>query len=117
MAKRAAFSGDRNDPKRNKSLAIRKVLENMPKAKGAEIAAEVKKQFGHTVGVNRIYMVKTKLNAKPPARAKHAPPAAPTKHRISSASQWVEAIRLAKKLLEATGTVADATALLKAVEH
>ena len=46
-----------------------------------------------------------------------AAPAAPTKHRISSASQWIEAIGLAKKLLEATGSVADATALLKAVEH
>ena len=47
------------------------------KAKGAEIAAEVKKQFGHTVGVNRIYMVKTKLHAKPPARSKDLPRAAP----------------------------------------
>ena len=117
MAKRAAFSGDRNDPKRNKSLAIRKVLDTMPNAKGAEIAAEVKKQFGHTVGVNRIYMVKTKLHAKPPARSKNSAPAAPTKHRIASASQWIEAIGLAKKLLEATGSVTDATALLKAVEH
>ena len=117
MAKRSAFSGDRNDPKRNKSLAIRKVLDTMPKAKGTEIAAEVKKQFGHNVGVNRIYMVKTKLNAKPPGRSKHSPPAPPTKHRISSAAQWIEAIGLAKKLLKATGSVSDAIALLKAVEH
>ena len=118
MTKKATSrNSDRLDPHKNKSLAIRKVLDTMPKAKGAEIAAEVKKQFGHTVGVNRIYMVKTKLHAKPPARSKHSAPAAPTKHRISSAAQWVEAIRLAKKLLEVTGSVSDATALLKAVEH
>jgi hypothetical protein len=117
MAKRAAFSGDRKDPKNNKTLAIRKVLQAMPKSSGAEIVAEVKKQFGHNISVNRVYMVKTKLNKKPRS-AKAAPAAAAAgPSKLSSADQWVEAIRIAKKLLEATGSVADATALLKAVEQ
>lgn len=117
MAKRAAFSGDRKDPKNNKSLAIRKVLESMPKASGAEVAAEVKKQYGHNVGVNRVYMVKTKINKKPRRSKVTAAAAATAPHKLSSATQWVEAIRLAKKLLEVTGSVSDATALLKAVEQ
>src|SRR5262245_1274994 len=73
VAKKAqALSGDRSDPKQNKSLAIRTVVNDMPKAKGSEVAAEVKKQFGHEVSLNHIYMVKTKLNIKASARAKAA---------------------------------------------
>jgi hypothetical protein len=34
----------------------------------------------------------------------------------SSAAQWVDAIKIARQLLKATGSVANATALLKAVE-
>ena len=65
MAKKSkAFSGDRTDPKQNKSLAIRTVLKGMPNGKGSEIADEVKKQFGHTVSVNQIYMLKTKANMR-----------------------------------------------------
>jgi len=55
MAKKAkAFTGDRKDPKQNKSLAIRTVLKSMPSKKATEVAAEVKKQFGHAVSVNQI---------------------------------------------------------------
>ena len=36
----------------------------MPKAKAAEVAEEVKKQFGHAVGVNQISMIKTKKTMK-----------------------------------------------------
>jgi hypothetical protein len=34
----------------------------------------------------------------------------------SSAAEWVGAIKIARQLLKATGSVANATALLKAVE-
>ena len=34
----------------------------------------------------------------------------------SSAAQWVDAIKIARQLLKATGNVANATALLKAVD-
>jgi len=62
--------------------------------------------------------VKTKINKKPRrSKAPAAAAAAVVPHKLSSATQWVEAIRLAKKLLEATGSVSDATALLKAVEQ
>jgi len=35
---------------------------------------------------------------------------------MTSAALWVEAIKLARQLLRATGSVANATALLKAVD-
>jgi hypothetical protein len=116
--KKSAFKGDRQDPKQNKSLAIRTVLEGMPKAKASEVAEEVKKQFGHSVSVNQIYMIKTKKNIKA-ARgnverrqvASSANGAVP-----SGAAAWVEAIKYARQLLSATGSVQNATALLKAIE-
>jgi hypothetical protein len=114
MAKRAS-GGDRSDPKANKSLAIRTVLARMPKAKASEIVATVKKEFGHDVKQNMVYMVKTKANmaadrrGRPSGNGKNDSP-------ISSAAQWVEAIKFARQLLNATGSVANATALLKAIE-
>ena len=113
--KKSAFSGDRSDPKSNKSLAIRTVLQGMPNAKAAEVAAEVKKQFGHSVGVNRIYMVKAKKTMRRGRKAgrkagRPAGAAAP-----SSAASWVDAIKLAKQLLSAAGSVDNAVAVLKAI--
>jgi hypothetical protein len=59
MAKKVrAFTGDRTDPTQNKSLAIRTVLKTMPTSKANDVAAEVKKQFGHAVSVNQIYMIR-----------------------------------------------------------
>ena len=119
MAKkaRAAFSGDRKDPKQNKSLAIRTVLKGMPNAKGAEIAAEVKKQFGHTVGVNQIYMTKTKVGMRKSSKAnkKAGRPATPEANQLSSPAAWVQAIKLVKQLLEVTGSPETAIALIKAM--
>jgi|SRR6187200_2151956 hypothetical protein len=118
MAKkaRAAFSGDRTDPKQNKSLAIRTVLKGMPNAKGAEVAAEVKKQFGHSVGVNQIYMTKTKLGMRKHAKAERkAGRPSPAGNLLASPAQWVEAIKLAKHLLSVTGSTETAIALLKAM--
>jgi hypothetical protein len=116
MAKKSsAAGGDRSDPKQNKSLAIRTVLGGMPNAKASEIAAEVKKQFGHAVSVNQIYMIKTKTSMAKQPKAERKARAASNKGELSSAALWVEAIKLAKQLLSATGSVENAAALLKAV--
>ena len=113
MAKKAAGS-DRSDPKKNKSLAIRNVLKTMPKGKASEVAAAVKKEYGHDVSQNMIYMVKTKRTIARTHKAKGRS-GAPKGTGMSSANQWVEAIHHAKELLKATGNVANATALLNAV--
>ena len=111
-----AKKSDRSDPKANKSLAIRNVLKKMPNAKATEVADAVKKEYGHTVGVNIIYMVKTKLNMSSERKKTGA---AKTKSNSStpmtSAVLWVDAIKSARALIEATGSVANATALLKAL--
>jgi hypothetical protein len=114
MPKKAAAKSDRTDPKHNKSLAIRMVLKTMPKAKASEVAAAVKKEYGHDVSQNMIYMVKTKKNIARAGRAKGRV-GAPARARMSSATQWVEAIQLAKQLLKSAGSVENATALLNAV--
>jgi hypothetical protein len=108
MATKKSSNGqaDRGDPKKNKSLAVRMVLKRMPNAKAAEIATAVKKEFGHEVGQNMIYMVKTKTNMA--ADRRQSP--------ITSAALWVDAIKTARQLLKATGSVSNATALLKALD-
>jgi len=117
MAKKTkAFSGDRKDPKQNKSLAIRTVLKGMPSSKASEVAAEVKKQFGHAVSVNQIYMIKTKKSMIQRTQAERKAAAASSNGKLSSAALWVDAIRLAKQLLNATGSVDNAISLLKAIE-
>ena len=118
MAKKAAANkGDRSDPKNNKSLAIRNVLEKMPTAKAAEIVEAVKKEYGHAVPTTMVYMIKTKgtmaKSRKRNARAGKAPAAASP---MNSAATWVEAINIGRQLLKATGSAANATALLKAIE-
>ncbi len=116
MAKKVkAFTGDRNDPKQNKSLAIRTVLKDMPTNKATEVAAEVKKQFGHTVGSNQIYMIKTKLSMGKRSKAGRKPGSSRANGKLSSAAMWVDAIKIAKQLLSATGSVENASALLKAI--
>ena len=102
----------RADPKKNKSLAIRNVIKKMPTAKATEIAEAVKKEYGHTVGPTMIYMVKTKSNMKATSKATNKPA---SKGQPVGAAQWVEAIKIARQLLQATGGVDNATALLKAV--
>ena len=113
MKETMAKKSDRSDPKNNKSLAIRNVLKKMPTAKATEVAEAVKKEYGHTVGVNIIYMVKTKMNMSSDGRTK----AAKTKIKtpMTSAVLWVDAIKSARDLIKATGSVANATALLKAL--
>jgi hypothetical protein len=116
MAKKSkAFSGDRSDPKQNKSLAIRTVLKGMRNAKGSEVAAEVQKQFGHVVSVNQIYMLKTKANMRRRSPAVRKASAASASGKLTSAALWVDAIKIAKQLLGATGSVDNATSLLRAI--
>lgn len=108
----AKRSSDRNDPKKNKSLAIRMVINAMPGAKASEVADAVKKQYGHNIKPNMVYMVKTKTNMAATSKATKKPL---SKGRPVGAAQWVEAIKIARQLLNATGSVDNATALLKAI--
>ena len=116
MAKKPALSSsERSDPKKNKSLAIRLVLKKKPNAKAGEVAAAVKKEFGHTVDPNRIYMVKTKANMASDGRPR-ATGASKNGTTLTSAALWVDAIKTARQLLKATGSVPNAVAILKAVD-
>jgi hypothetical protein len=116
MAKKPAGSNsDRSDPRKNKSLAIRTVIKRAPNAKAKEVIAAVKKEFGHDVKNSMVYMVKTKANMAADGRPRR-PAGSRSDSPISSAAQWVDAIKLARQLLKATGSVANATALLKAIE-
>jgi hypothetical protein len=116
MAKKTATSNsDRSDPRKNKSLAIRTVLGKMPNAKASEVVAAVKKEFGHDVKQNMVYMVKTKKNMAADGRPRQGA-SGNGQGTLSSAAMWVEAIKFARQLLRATGSVANATALLKAVD-
>jgi hypothetical protein len=79
--------------------------------------AGVKKEFGHDVKQNMVYMVKTKANMAADGRPRKSRTNGGKKNGApSSAAQSVEAIKIARQLLRATGSVANATALLKAVE-
>jgi hypothetical protein len=106
---------DRSDPKNNKSLAIRLVLKKMPGAKAAEVAEAVKKEFGHQVHQNMVYMVKTKTNMASDGRPRRRKSDV-RDNPMTTAAMWVESIKIARQLLKATGSVANATALLKALD-
>jgi hypothetical protein len=108
-------SVDRSDPRKNKSLAIRTVLQRMPSAKAKEVAAAVHKEFGHKVGQNMIYMVKTKSNMAADGRPRRSKSVA-RDNPMTTAALWIDAIKLGRELLHATGSVANATALLKALD-
>jgi hypothetical protein len=115
MARKSIGSNsDRTDPRKNKSLAIRKILQRMPNAKATDVVATVRKEFGHDVKQNMVYMVKTKANMAADGRAGKT--GNHSRSPISSAAQWVQAIKIARQLLRATGSAANATALLKAIE-
>ena len=116
MAKKAASGNvDRGDPKQNKSLAIRMILKKMPGAKASDVADSVKKEFGHNVHANMVYMVKTKSNMAADGRPKRQK-SDPRETPMATAAAWVEAIKIARELLKMTGGVANATALLKALD-
>ncbi|MEX2185758.1 MAG: hypothetical protein WD875_03145 [Pirellulales bacterium] len=117
MARKKPTTGkaDRSDPKNNKSLAIRTVLKKMPTAKAKQVAGAVKKEFGHDVSPNMVYMVKTKANMSGDGRPRK-PKSAGNGSPMTSAALWVDAIKTARHLLKQTGSVANATALLKAID-
>jgi len=100
----------RQDPRSNKSLAIREIVAKMPNAKASEIIEAVKAEYGHTVTSTLVYLVKSKTNVKKAARKTRAAPA------IGSAADWVESIKLARRLLQSSGSTENAVAILKAVE-
>ena len=113
MAKKS--KADRTDPKKNKSLAIRSVVATMPNAKAKEIVAAVQTEYGLKVTPTLVYLVKSKSNMKADRRARK-PDGGGVKVPMNSAASWVDAIRLAKQLLRATGSVDNAKAILKAVD-
>ncbi|QDU31666.1 hypothetical protein ETAA8_68260 [Anatilimnocola aggregata] len=114
MAKKSSSKSDRSDPKQNKSLAIRLVVKKMPAAKATEVAEVVKKEYGHEISQNMVYMVKTKGNMATDGRAKKSKSASDSP--LTSPALWVDAIKTARQLLKATGSLANATALLKAID-
>jgi hypothetical protein len=68
------------------------------------------------IPVTMVYMIKTKGNmAKSRKRRKKAGRTPTAASPMNSAATWVEAINLGRRLLEATGSVENATALLKAI--
>src|SRR5687768_15224915 len=117
MAKKAAKSkGDRSDPKQNKSLAIRNVLQKVPKAPAKEVVEAVKSEYGHKVSTAMVYMIKTKSNmAKTRKRRKKAGKAPTAASPMHSAANWFQAINIGRQLLDATGSVENAVALLRAI--
>jgi len=116
MAKKPLQSkSERSDPKKNKTLAVRTVLKNKPNAKAAEVVASVKKEYGHTVSPNLVYMVKTKTNMASDGRPRQTGPSR-NGTPMNTAAMWVDAIKAARQLLQLTGTVPNAIAILKAVE-
>ena len=115
MAKKSSKKSDRSDPKKNKSLAIRLVLAKNADAKAADVAAAVKKEYGHSVSQNMIYMVKTKGNMAADGRPKLTK-ATKAASPMNSTARWVEAITTARQLIKTTGSLANATAVLKAID-
>ena len=57
-----------------------------------------RKQFGHTVGSNQIYMIKTKLNMSKQTKAVRRASSTSAKGKLTSAVMWVDAIKIAKQL-------------------
>lgn len=112
--KKASNKTDRSSPKTNKSLAVRLMLQKMPNASAPEIASAVKTEYGHSISKNLIYMVKTKSNMRSDGRPKKSKNSKSSP--MNSAALWVDAIKMARQLLKATGSVANATALLKAID-
>lgn len=88
------------------------MLKKTPSAKGTEVVEAVKKEFGHTISPPMVYMIKTKSNMSATRKATKKPT---SKGVPVDANQWIEAIKIAQRLLTATGSVENATALLEAV--
>ena len=112
--KKTSQSPDRSDPRNNKSLAIRTVLKKMPGAKASDVIEAVRTDYGHLIGKNLVYMVKAKGNMASDGRTTKSKSAAKT-NPLTTAALWVDAIKSARHLLKATGSVGNATALLKAL--
>lgn len=120
----AAAKADRNDPKSNKSLAIRMVLDRLPDASAATIAGEVQKEYGHKVAPTLIYLVKSKAKGGgskgngPPKKARgQKAAAASTPSPLQGSTNYGSMIRLARQLTAAAGGYESASDVLKAVNE
>jgi ribosomal protein L23 len=124
VAKKLA-PADRTDPKKNKSLAIRKVLELDPNGTGAEIAAQVEKTYGHKVKPNVVYITRAKVKGFKKRRKAGRPKAAAGQAEGNMgangaatkkpSNSWVGSIHLARQLIKAVGGVRNAVALVEAI--
>ena len=114
--KKSAKKPDRSNPQTNKSLAIRTVLARLPDAKASEVAAAVKKEYGHDIRENMVYMVKTKYNMLGDGRGKIKKLSKSAGTPMKSPALWVDAIKTARQLLKSTGSAANAIALIKALD-
>jgi hypothetical protein len=112
--KKTSRNTEQSNPENNKGMAIRRVLKKTPGAKAADVVDAVKKQYGHDVGKNRVYMVKTRGNMSTDGRASK-PNKGDVNGPLTSAALWIDAINLAQQLLKSTGSLDNATALLKAL--
>jgi hypothetical protein len=92
----------REDPTKNKSLAIRLALKDLPHAKAKEVVDTVKSKYGQDVSQNMVYIIKTKI-------------VSPVTPKLGSNATWIEAVSTARNLLRAAGNVENAYNLLKAV--
>ncbi len=114
MVKKAGSQANSSDPNRNKSLAIRTILKKMPTATTVQVVEAVKKEYGHSVSHNMIYMIKTKSNMASdgrPRKVKGTRSSTP----MNSTTTWIEAISAARQLLKASGSIENAVALLRAL--
>jgi hypothetical protein len=109
------MKSNHNDPKTNKSLAIRTVRSKKRNAKAAEVVAAVKSAYGHKVTPTQIYVVKSKANVRGARRAAQARGRTDI-HALGAPADWVRAIKAARQLLKVTGSAENAVAILRAVE-
>ena len=75
--------------------------------------ASVKKEYGHSVSPNLVYMVKTKTDMASDGRPRRSVGTNGTP--MTSAAMWVDAIKAARDY-SSTGSVPNAIAILKAVK-
>lgn len=115
MAVKKVVNSGRKDPKKNKSLALRLVLKKMWNSPATAVIETVKKEYGHQVKPNMVYMIKTKMNMA--SRKKESKPTPKTNGApLTTPAMWVHAIKLARQLLKEAGNVDNAVSLLKAVD-
>ena len=114
MAKHSASSNGekstRQDPKNNKSLAIRTVLAAHPGIAPKDAVPLVKKQFGHVVDAKLISIVKSKVGSRKVAEQAKATP------RGGNAAVEIDALQAGVVFVRQAGGFVQARDLLGILE-